>query len=346
MQTLKKLPHTAPNTPAVESAHGEQSNTSASLMSVDAKVGAALQGNYLAVLAFASFLGMNGACRGRPVEAEVTRRTATLAEALRPTYYAAALRRIGGAHLHGTLAMAVGRPGATPTSVVTTTDVWIDRLGSYRFQEDNDRDVGRQVALVGRELFVALRYGKMIRRVAEEPEPSHLLEEALGGPAAAFELVAPSARISPPSAELVGGAKATAFSIALGPPGVPVEAPPSIRGLRAWRGSAAVDALDGRFLIDDASGAILRADVKAGFHAKSEAGPLAGTIEVHTVLTDIANTPPIAPPPSEELVLRQRTVPEARELLRGLGSSTPPPPSTGSPRRSPPGSHEPRKRPQ
>ena len=28
----------------------------------------------------------------------------------------------------------------------------------------------------GRELAVALRYGKMIRRIAEEPEPSRMLE--------------------------------------------------------------------------------------------------------------------------------------------------------------------------
>ena len=105
-----------------------------------------------------------------------------LADALRPDAFAAALKRIGGAHFHATARFTVGPSGGTPNTVTTTTDVWVDRTGNYRFREQNDRDGGREVVLYGRELAVALRYGKMIRRVAEEPEPSRLLEEALGAP--------------------------------------------------------------------------------------------------------------------------------------------------------------------
>ena len=51
---------------------------------------------------------------------------------------------------------------------------------------------------------------------------------------------------------------------------------------------------------------------------KSDAGEEQGTIDVHTALSDVASLPPVQRPAAEELVLRQRTVPEARELLRGL----------------------------
>ncbi len=74
----------------------------------------------------------------------------------------------------------------------------------------------------------------------------------------------------------------------------------------------------GRALIDDATGALMAIDLTVGFQSKTESGDEAGTIEVHTALSDVASTPPVERPSAEELVLRQRTVPEARELLRGL----------------------------
>ena len=214
---------------------------------------------------------------------------------------------------------SVGRPGAAPLSVTTTTDVWVDRAGNYHFHEENDRDGGREVVLYGRELSVALRYGKMIRRVAEEPEPSRLLAEALGGPAAAFELVTPQARITPAGTDMVGGAKATVFSIGLddGAPRVPVPGG-ALGGLRAWRGTVSIDALTGRMVVDDGSGALVKADLTAAFKIVGDSGPEQGSLDVHTLVTNIASTPPVEPPAAEELVLRQRTFPEMHDLLRGI----------------------------
>ena len=70
------------------------------------------------------------------------------------------------------------------------------------------------VVLYGRELSVALRYGRMIRRVAEEPEPRRLLEQGLGGPGAVFDLSAPHARVTAVGSELYGASKATVFEVA------------------------------------------------------------------------------------------------------------------------------------
>jgi hypothetical protein len=205
--------------------------------------------------------------------------------------------------------------------VTTTTDAWVDRTGNYRFREQNDRDGGREVVLHGRELAVALRYGKMIRRVAEEPEPSRLLEEALGAPFAVFDLVARKARVARAGNELVGGTRATVFELQPGD-GKGSEAASRLDGLRKWRNTTSIDSLSGRVLVDDATGALLRCDLTAKF-ATQEPKPVSGIVEVHTVLSEVAAVAPIERPAAEDLAMRQRTLPEQRELLRGLGQVRP-----------------------
>jgi hypothetical protein len=272
------------------------------------------------VVALAAVVVVAGGCKrgGKDQGTVPAQKVTVLADALRPDAFAAALKRIGGAHFHASARFAAGPAGAAPNVVTTTTDVWVDRSGNYRFREQNDRDGGREVVLHGRELAVALRYGKMIRRVAEEPEPSRLLEEALGAPFAVFDLVARGARVARAGTELVGGAHATVFELRPGDGGSAGKARAS-EGLRKWRDKASIDALQGRILVDDATGALLRCDLTAKFAAAGDAKPIEGNVEVHTVLTDVASTAPIERPPAEDLAMRQRTVPEQKELLRGLG---------------------------
>jgi hypothetical protein len=79
-----------------------------------------------------------------------------------------------------------------------------------------------------------------------------------------------------------------------------------------------VSALSGQVAIDDASGAVLQADLQTTFTAKQGNRSVRGEIEVHTALSDVARTPPVERPPAQDLALRQRIVPEQRELLQGL----------------------------
>ncbi len=279
-----------------------------------------MKGNYVA-LALACLVAGLVSCSGRAPAPDAARRV-TLSQAVKPDAMAAALRKLGGARYHAVLRMTAGRPGAAPTSVTTTTDVWLDRTGNFKVHEENDRDGGRDVVLYGRELAVALRYGKMIRRVAEEPEPTHLLQEALGGPWAAFEIAGARARVDETGHEPVSGAQAVRYSLSLGDGGGASAPPPThVYGLRAWRTGASVDAVAGRALVDEATGALMALDVTVAFQNKTDSGNENGSIELHTSLAEVASTPPIARPAAEELVLRQRTVPEARELLRGLAES-------------------------
>jgi len=273
-------------------------------------------------LGFALIAGVGGCKRDRNHGTVPAQKVAVLADALRPDAFAAALKRIGGAHFHATSRFTVGPSGGTPNVVTTTTDVWVDRTGNYRFREQNDRDGGREVVLYGRELSVALRYGKMIRRVAEEPEPSRLLEEALGAPFAVFDLVARQARVARAGTELVGGARATVFELQPGD-SAGAERTPALGGLRKWRDKASIDAVSGRVLVDDATGALVRCDLRAKFATAGDPKPVEGAVDVHTLLTDVAATAPIEKPAAEDLAMRQRTLPEQKELLRGLGQTRP-----------------------
>jgi hypothetical protein len=267
------------------------------------------------------------ACRGRQDGTRETSRPVELAEAMRPERFAAALRKLGGAHLHGTTKLAVGPTGGAPLGVTTTTDVWVDRTGNYRLHEDNDQDGGRDVVLHGRELAVALRYGKMVRRIAEEPEPSQLLEQALGAPWSLFELAGSRVRITPAGAAPTTGAKATTFDLTLGTGDSAAKRPVApLYGLRAWRETATLASLAGQVVADDATGALMRVDVTARFTGRGPAGPIEGTFEVHSALSEVGSTAAIARPDAEELALRQRTVPEQKELLRGLAQTRTPSP--------------------
>jgi hypothetical protein len=263
-----------------------------------------------------------GACHAHRADSDAAASAASAEQAVQPAFFARALRKIGGAHFHGLTRLSAGRAGGRSQAVTTTTDVWMDRAGNYRFHEENDREGGRDVVLYGRELSVALRYGKMIRRVAEEPEPSRLLAEALGGPAMAVELVAAQARVTPGQTETVGGAQASASIFSLGD-GAAASRGQTVAGLRAWRGTLTIQTLSGRMLVDDASGALLKADLSATFKATGPDGPEQGAVEIHAVLSDVANTPPIRPPAADELVLRQRIVPEMHELLHGIAEPRP-----------------------
>jgi hypothetical protein len=274
----------------------------------------------LAGVAGVGVLALGATSCGRARESETRRETASLAEALGPTYFARALRGLGVAHFHGTARLAAGT-SAPDDGVTTTTDVWLDRAGNWRLVETNDRDGGREVARVGRDLFVALRYGKMIHRIAEEPEPTRLLEEALGAPWAAWEIARPQVALERVGPKGGGGSKATEYRLSRAAARTDDLKAPAPTGLRAWRAHAAVDDVSGHALVDDASGALLQVDVTAKFTTKRDGKDLHGVIEAHGALTEVGNTATVTAPAAEELALRQRLVPEQRDLLAGLPST-------------------------
>jgi len=248
----------------------------------------------------------------------------TLDGALVPAGFAAALRKAGGGHVHSTALFHIEDRGkadpadaskpASPPVITTTTDLWMDKQGNFRLVENNDEDGGREIVRVGREVAVALRYGKMIRRAAQDSENARLVAEALGAPWAAWEIVRRQVEVD--------DAGQGAFRLRLGSRLVdlPTGFPPA-EGLRKWRDTVEVKLLEGQVTLESAGHMPLIFACKTAFRAVRDQLPIVGGIAVSATLDRVGNVADIAMPEAEPLRMRQRTVLEERALLGGLGTS-------------------------
>jgi hypothetical protein len=190
----------------------------------------------------------------------------------------------------------------------------MDKQGNFRLVESNDRDGGREIVRVGGEVAVALRYGKMIQRAAQDSENARFVAEALGAPWAAWEIVRRQVEVD--------DAGQGAYRLRLGnrlallPAGFP-----AAEGLRKWRDTVDVKTLEGQATLDPASHLPLAFTCKTTFKAVRDELPITGEVAVSAVLDQVGKVADIAMPESEPLHVRQRTILEERALLGGLGAS-------------------------
>lgn len=288
----------------------------------------------LALYVGALVLAGNAAC-GKPTPLATGRAPADeISAAVVPATFARALKKMGGAHVHGTAHWRISPkkasdPDETPQAdaVTTTTDLWMDAAGQFRLVETNDRDGGREVVLYEHALSVGLRFGKLTRRPAQEPEPTAFLQEAVGAPAAAWDVVRRFAHVEPaepstsPSATPAGR---HTFRVRARPAPLPAgpQTPDTRTALRQWRETINVSECQGEVQFDDKTSAPLAFTLKARFTLQRDGEPLYGELQVTTAVDGIGDTAAIAPPASEDLRLRQRTVLEERALL-APGKGTP-----------------------
>jgi hypothetical protein len=277
-------------------------------------------------------VGLTGptACRSRRA---LTRPAAAVDLAVRTERMASRFRKLGRAHFRGVARFDAGPDGAAMKGVITETDVWIDDRGNWRLVELNDKDGGREIVRHDRELAVALRYGKMIRRPAEDPEPQRLLEEGLGAPFAAWDLLRDVTNVDDVGSDNRAGRKVHVYRLtkARRPARPSRTVDPVDR--RAWRRTLVPDSIEGTIVIDDATGLALRTEIRAKYAMRRGDGnsrggntgtPMHGEIDVRTSIEEIGQSPVIARPEAEDPPLRPRTVPEEKALLGGLPRSAPP----------------------
>ena len=264
----------------------------------------------VALLLLAAWVGC-----GRGKRAEVRPADQELDAAVQPAALVSSLRRMAGGHFHATARFrvnpAVGPDAGSRDDITTTTDLWIDKQGNFRLSESNDQDGGREVVRVGPELAVALRYGKVIRRPAQDPEPQQFLEEGVGSPSAAWDTVRRFVAVEP--------AGHRAFR--LGKIAQPGPTPIAATALRKWRETVEVQTLVGDARLD-ASGGLQAFSLSARFRALRDGTPIEGEIAVAATVDEVVT--PITMPAAEPLQARERTILEERALLGGLGGRTPP----------------------
>jgi hypothetical protein len=266
-------------------------------------------------------LAASGLGCGRSPENEVGGPEDEIELALNPTLLARNLQKAGGGHFKAVtthqMSPTVEKGASEPNLVSTTTNtnLYMDRIGHYRLVENNDLEGGREVTLHSRQLAVALRYGKLIRRPAHEPEPTRFLEEALGGPWSAWEIArrfADVKRTEDPRAQ----PPAVVFTLSK------AAVPRAVRGgfesdspLRKWRETIAPQTLRGEVRLDKATGLVTAVNLETRFTLRRDGVPLSGAVRVEATLQNIGREKPISAPPAEELPTRQRTILEERALL-------------------------------
>jgi hypothetical protein len=272
---------------------------------------------YRALAALAAVAAAASCGRSKPVAASMPDQV--LDRALLPSTLVANLRAAGGGHFHASTRLRAdvasapddGTKPAAPAGVTTTTDLWVDRQGSFRLVEENDQDGGREIVRVGGEVAVALRYGKLMRRPARDTESERFLAEALGGPWTAWELVRRQVAVEDAGGGgLRLGLRERAAAL---PAGFPAP-----QGVRKWRDSAQITSLAGQVRLDAGGKLPLAFACKAGFRATRDQLPIAGEVEVEATLADVGQVARIAMPDAGTLPVRQRTVLEERALLGGL----------------------------
>lgn len=245
----------------------------------------------------------------------------TLDAVLEPTALAETLGKLGGVHVHASTMFRVegtGKPSpdakpVAPPAITTTTDLWLDKQGNFRIAETNDQDGGRDIVRVGGEVAVALRYGKAIRRPAQDAENVRLLAEALGGPWAAWEVARRQVDVDT--------AGTGSYRLRVGSKRVPLPADfPAPLGLRQWRDDLNLKTLEGQVEVDASSRALRSFTCKLTFASTRDGQPVTGEVVVSFKADGIGKTADVTLPDAEPLHTRQRTILEERALLGGLGA--------------------------
>lgn len=266
-------------------------------------------------------LGLLGAAAGCRNPKALTRPAASVDTSIRPEHFSKSLRQLGRAHFRCVAKFEAAPDGSPLENVTTETDLWMDDLGNWRLVELNNKDGGREVVRHGKELDVALRYGKMIRRAAEDPEPEHLLEEGLGAPFAAWELLRGVSTVDDFGTEIRAGRKVHVFKL------TKAKKPRNLSGddldeRTSWRRTLVAGTVEGSAVIDDLSRIPLLVDIRSKYTMRrggqDQGTPMQGAVDVHATVEDIGRSPRITKPEAEDMPVRQRTIPEEKALLGGL----------------------------
>jgi len=238
-----------------------------------------------------------------------------LTERLHPAQLVAALRKAGGAEVTGTLSMRVAATetsaGLNPPQELDTESVLqMDRSGNFSLQESNNLDNGRVVVLHNDTLSVQLKYGKLVSHPAREPEPTNVLQEALGGPFTVWELLATLPDIVSERTE----AGTIRYTIK---PGVSGTASPGAGPLRSWRQDAVIQSGGGEIIIDETSHLPSEANLTLTFSAARNKHPVNGKLAVRFSLKKVGAVPELGEPDAGALQTHQRTLGQER-MLDGL----------------------------
>ena len=214
--------------------------------------------------------------------------------------------------------------GAEPPDVLDEEYVLeAGTAGAYRALYQNSHDQGREVVLVGGDLFVRPRYGTFIRRHPEQGEADRLRAETFGGLAATVEVLGRFIQARADGQPTVGGRTARRLSFSVAPQ--PRAAPPAPGPRHEWRATVAVKRLGGSLDVDAQTGAPLACTLKAEYTFRRGAATATAEVDYEGTVAPGAEVA-VSAPAHVPQPTRTRYHAERKELLKGLV-----PPGAGQP---------------
>lgn len=246
---------------------------------------------------------------------------------------------------HGTIAGALGAHKVVASSKVDVsegartveslaTDVTLEMAadGSYHATLDNSADYGREVYFVaggtaggtagggGGKLYLRPRYGKWHGRAPNDgAEAGHIVDELASELPGHYELLARAVDVADKGAVTEAGRPAHLVALSLAKsPRKPVAQTLAQKG---WRDTAVVEAASGEVVIDDKTGAVLRAQISGQVAFARDGRRFTMKVEARHRTEPLAAAPTFALPAAEDVVAtpeRLREVDDRDFLLEGM----------------------------
>jgi hypothetical protein len=242
---------------------------------------------------------------------------------------------------HGTVAAALGAHKVIARSKVDviegtatlqtvesiTTDVTIEMAadGTYHATLDNSADYGREVTYLRRadgagRLYLRPRYGRWHERAPnDDAEAGTIVDELASELPGHYELLARAVDVADKGAVTEAGRPAHAVAVALAKE--PRKPAAQTRSQKTWRDTAVVEAASGEVVIDDKTGAVLRAQISGQVAFARDGRRFTMKLEARHQTEPLAAAPTFAPPPAEDVVTtpeRLREVDDRDFLLEGM----------------------------
>ncbi len=215
------------------------------------------------------------------------------------------------------------------------TSIDIDDAGNFHALSDNNRDYGREVFLVGDQLYLRPRHApKFYRRAPNDADEAAAIRNDLFSTFGAyFDVLAARAELVDRGHTEVSGRDGRKIEIKTAPEAKKPrgERPPEER----WRDDATVREVTGEVVLDAESGALLTGTLRGTAVLARDGRSFEMTLSVDHQISDIGAAITVTPPAEDQTVTSIEQPPEAEDrdvLLKGIAPparKAPTPPHNG-----------------
>jgi len=192
--------------------------------------------------------------------------------------------------------------------------------GAFHTLYTSSADYGSETLFVGGKLYLRPRYQRWHERAPEEPEePAAIRDQAFGGIAAAWDLLAPGAELIDRGALQRAGRAGRKIEVRRA--AAPAAAPPERLVQRKWRETRSIDELSGEVVLDAEKGVPLAVKLTGVIGFTRDGKRRTMKLGLEAAITKIGTPAEIAAPAPSDVVAtpeRMREVDDRDFLLRNI----------------------------